>query len=320
MTHEQIRQKWNVVASKKSANRFKLIRINSECFAELFIGENDKKDRCLVLAIPSEYVVKLTNIEREKISIELFHNPKYLVITLKDTDFFDIFIHLVSSLYQTIKDVKTASDYVPLFTLTVNQWIQFFTLSNNERLNVNEVKGLWGELFILKELFISEDSVNSALLAWKGPFDRSHDFEFDNRGLEIKTKSPEQISVKIASEHQLDIEPGKALHLVALTIREDIENGTSLSEQYIEITKLIAEELGDINIFLIALFQKGLTPLNIGDYDNLRFSALEKATYNCLLPNFPKLTHQNINSVISGVTYKINLTTMDKFLIEMEHY
>jgi hypothetical protein len=318
--HEQIRQKWSVVSSKKSANGFKLIRINSECFADLFIGENDKEERCLILAVADEYIVKLSNIEREKISIELFYNPKYLVITLKDTGYFDIFIHLVSSLYQTIKDVKSASDYVPLFTSTVNQWIQFFTLTDNERLNVNEVKGLWGELFILKELIISKDDINSTLLAWKGPFDKSHDFEFDNKDLEIKTKSPEQISVKIASEHQLDIELGKDLHLNVLTLREDITNGASLSEQYIKIAKLIAERLGDINIFLVALFQKGLTPLNISDYDNLRFSAVKKETYDCLLTDFPKLTKPNVHAAISDITYKINLTTMDKFLIKMEHY
>jgi hypothetical protein len=270
--------------------------------------------------VPIEYIIKLSNIEREKISIELFHNPKYLVITLKDKDFFDIFIHLVGSLYQTIKNVKAADDYVPLFILTVNQWIQFFTLTDNEKLSINEVKGLWGELLILKELIISEDNINSALVAWKGPFDKSHDFEFDNIDLEIKTKSPEQISVKIASEHQLDIEPGKDLHLVALTIKEDINDGASLSEQYIEIAKLIAEGLGDINIFLVALFQKGLTPLNIGDYDNLRFKCVKKATYDCLMSDFPKLTKQNIHSAISGVTYKLNLTIMDKFLIKMEHY
>ena len=320
MTHEQIKQKWSIVSSQKSTNGFKLIRINSDCFADLFIGKNDKEERCLILAVPSEYIVKLSNIEREKIAIELFHNPKYLVITLKDADYFDIFIHLVSSLYQAIKDVESANDYVPLFILTVNQWIQFFTLSDNEKLSINEVKGLWGELLVLKELIIFEDDINYALSAWKGPFDKSHDFEFDNIDLEIKTKSPEQISVKIASEHQMDIEQGKELHLIALTIKEDINDGASLSGQYIEITKLIAEGLGDINIFLVALFQKGLTPLNISDYDNLRFSVVKKATYDCLMTDFPKLIKQNIHSAVSGVTYKINLTTMDKFLIKIEHY
>lgn len=317
-----LNHRWQLVSSKIPENGYKMLRMSSVCKAEFFVAINKKNERCLILFAPNLHSIKLADIEREKITVNFNNNANFMIITLKDIDYCDVFDDLAISLHSTIKDLSSELDYLPKFIKQLQQWIQFFVLPANDRLDKNQVLGLWGELSILIE-FIKKNTdleINDVVAAWTGPFDHTHDFEFEDIDFEVKTKKSNQHSVHISSEFQLDVEDGKKLNLLVLTVQEDVQKGHSLQMQYKILKDLIAERLGNLELLLIRLHLYGLTPANISEYDNLRFIPERKVVYDCLHSDFPKLTNQNIPNALSNLTYRINLTTLNEFELEAEIY
>ena len=57
MINSVLQTKWEGLSSHKVKKGFRSIRISSECVADLFIGENNAENRCLILSLPKEHNV-----------------------------------------------------------------------------------------------------------------------------------------------------------------------------------------------------------------------------------------------------------------------
>jgi hypothetical protein len=243
-----------------------------------------------------------------------------LTTTLLDEEYNNLFDDLIISLFNSIKDIKEVDLYSKVFVQTFYQWIQFFTSDNNDRLPKDVIKGVWGELVVLKELIQDSDSINDILSGWTGPYDQGHDFIYDDKHIEVKTKDSKKISVRLSSEHQLEVEPGKKLTLAVVSVDEDMESGSSLRDLVLEIKKVVFELFGDFSIILKALLQKGITLQNIQEYNNYRFKPLNIYDYNCLEEGFPKITKSNLPQGISNVKYDLNLTNLANYVVLIREF
>jgi hypothetical protein len=311
-----LKKKWRSISQSRVINGFESIRIGSKCFADVYIGVCAQKKRNLILVLPKLNDVDIKIFDKDKITLELIHESNLLVLKLEDDEYFDLFDDLVVSLYNAIKDIKDVANYSKVFINTFFKWSNFFELSKYEKMTIATLQGLWGELFILNSLLIESKAyeVDYYLDSWKGPFDSNHDFIFDEKNLEVKTKLKSKLTVNISSEYQLEPEMGKGLDLVVVTVDLDAVNGLSLSELLQEIKDHISSSLGDYSIVLNALIQKGITFKNIFDYDNFRFKPLGIVTYNCIDPDFPKLCKGNIPYAIESIKYKLHTSKLKEFI------
>jgi hypothetical protein len=322
MNAELLRNKWAQISSYNIIKGYKSIRITSDCASDIYIGIDEKGSHSLILNLPKNHGVHLKSVKKEKISIALFPDSNYLIMTLFDGEYNNLFDDLIVSLFNAIKDIKEVDVYSKVFIQTFYQWVLFFASEDNDRLPKDVIKGVWGELIVLKELIQGSDSysINDILSGWTGPYDQVHDFIYDDNHIEVKTKDIKRVSVRLSSEHQLEVEPGKKLTLAVVSVDEDMENGFSLKDLVIEIKKAVFERLGDFSIILKALLQKGITLQNIQEYNNYRFRPLTIYDYDCLEEGFPKITKTNLPQSISNVKYDINLTNLANYVVLIREF
>jgi hypothetical protein len=317
MTSIELKQKWTGLLENPVTSGFRSLRISADCICELYLGVNKEGKRCLILALPYDKFLDFKGIQKENLSIEYFREKNLIVLQLTDSDFNDLFDDLILSLYDGIKSLSQVDEYSNHFIQAFYRWSEFFEDRKSDLLSEEAIKGIMGELLILKLLITAQDrpEINFLLKAWTGLYDKGNDFELENKNLEVKTKSPSGFDVRISSEFQLQASPGKGLELFVVSLLSDFTVGIHIRDLIIEIKKLVQESSGDNTILWKALSQKNITAKNVSQYDRYRFKPVNCISYNCGDEDFPKLNRSNIPEEISGLKYTLRTNLLTSFII-----
>ena len=168
MNVESLMNKWSQISTCKTVKGYKTIRITSDCASDIYLGIDETGCHSLILNLPKNHGINFKEVKKEKIAITLFPDTNYLIMTLLDEEYNNLFDDLIISLFNSIKDIKEVDIYSKVFIQTFYQWILFFTSDNNDRLPKDVIKGIWGELIVLKELIQDSDSysINDVLSGW----------------------------------------------------------------------------------------------------------------------------------------------------------
>lgn len=321
MNSNDLKPLWELIEAVPRQGDYDQVRITADCHADIFLGISPDGLKCLILVLPDDFSFDFHPVEREKLSLTKLPSKNYVVLTLLNSDFQDLFDDLIVSMYNFIRDVKQPGDYSEIFTQTFHKWSKFFDRVEGERLPKSVIQGLFGEIVYLRRLLNENPAakVNNVLEAWRGPYDQGHDFILDDRHVEVKTRLVANSSVRITSEDQLDQLEGKGLELAVVAVDPDDPSGLTLRELVREIADSVAAMLGDISIFYTVLSQKNLVPGNLADYDDFTFKPCEIARYDCLdPPAFPKVIRSELPEAVFRVRYSLNTAKLDDYLIERE--
>ncbi len=321
MTITELNNKWALLSDYESNNGFKSLRITSECISDIFIGIDKYSNRCLILALPIDFKFNFKSVVKENLTIEYYDEKNLIVLKLTDNTFYDLFDDLILSLYQRINTISNADQYSKEFVQTFFKWSEFFDDKISNLLTENIVKGLFGELLVLKNMIIKFDSifVNNVLESWKGPYDKGHDFELDDKDIEVKTKDHSKLDIQISSEFQLEKSLDKKLELFVVSVIKD-NSGLCLTNLVEEIRNLILNSLGDSFIFLKALNQKGLTFKNLNIYDNFKYTPINQIVYDCNEATFPKIIRSNLPKEINSVNYSVRISALSDYIISKKEF
>ncbi|WP_026899237.1 PD-(D/E)XK motif protein [Daejeonella oryzae] len=316
MKIEELELKWQLISTGQWTG-IKSLRIDSESIPDLFIGLSAELKRGLILKLPGNYLPDFQSSVKQNLSLELFPDTRWVVLTLLDEQYIDLFDDLIFSIYNKISNISEASVYVSELLKTYHKWSEFFQENQGNGLTDDAVKGIFGELVVLNDILKSTGSgeINDVLNSWKGPYDTGQDFIGEHKNIEVKTKLNSAAHVRISSEFQLQPEPGKELDLLIVNINPDPLDGNSLKDLVLIIRDYVVSKLGDYTILLKSLSQKGLTIRNLENYDHLKFIALNMVTYSCTDDDFPRLIRTNLPDAINTVSYKLNLTAIQPYLI-----
>ncbi len=322
MTNIELNKKWSGLLENPVTSSFRSLRISPDCICELYLGVSKEGKRCLILALPDKKLLDFNGIQKENLSIEYFREKNLIILQLNDINFNDLFDDLILSLYHGIKNISQVDEYSNHFIQAFYRWSEFFEDKNSDLLSEDGIKGIMGELLILKLLITSPDrpEINFLLKAWTGLYDKGNDFELELKNLEVKTKSPLGIDVKISSEFQLEVSPGKGLELYLVSLKSDFTVGIHIRDLILEIKKIVQESFGDNTILWKALSQKNITAKNVSQYDRYRFKPVNWVSYNCAVANFPKLSRSNIPEEISGLNYMLKTNLLASFIIEQSDF
>ncbi|WDE03708.1 PD-(D/E)XK motif protein [Thalassomonas viridans] len=292
-------------------------RIDDNCIPELNLAINSTMGRCLILELPRDHVIDLPTSTMQNLSLKYYEDTKCIVLQLLDENYNDLFNDLTMSLYLKIMHVSDIEEYSAVFIQTFYKWSEFFHEQNSEKLSRETIKGIFGELIYLRSFLdkASLSDVNYLLESWHGPYDTGHDFIFNDKNIEVKTKDSNKNKISISSEYQLEAELSKGLELAVISVDLDYVAGCSIKELVQDIRTLIFNRCGDFSILLKALQQKNITLKNISEYDNYRFKPIDLTTYDCLVDEFPKLVKSILPPVLSCVKYDINLKGIENFII-----
>ncbi len=322
MDINDLNNKWENISKSQDHKGFKALRISAECTPDLFIATDEDGYRCLLLFLPTDIEIRLKGTDKEKLKIEYLKFKNLILIKLNDFNFIDLFNDLILSLYSKIRNIPEAKDSSKELINSFYKWSEFFDDRLNSKLSTEEIKGLFGELFVLREFLDQSNpsNINNILDSWKGPFDTTNDFIFDKKNIEIKTKEASKSTVRISSEYQLEQKFDKDLDLLVVSILTDFNNGKSIFDLLNEILQVIRGKNGDLSVLYRALIQKGLTIESSKEYNNYRYIVVRTNTYNCGIEGFPKLSVSNLPKEITKLKYDLRINTLDNFLIEVKKY
>jgi hypothetical protein len=303
--------KWKTIEDKRTVNNFDIIRFDSICKANFYIGINENENKCLLLDLVN---LRIEFNGFEKTNLKAYKTDKFLILELigKD-DYFDLFLDLSCAIFDKIKEIDNQQLSAEIFKEMILKWSAFFSNKIIDKLGEKEVMGLWGEIYILKSLIIENTKkINDILIAWRGPYDSNRDFEFSDYDIEVKTINFDADNINISSEFQLTVENDKIVKLRVLKVRQ-IENASTLKQIIEETINEILNKKGQIQLFYSAIYQK-VKLIDLFEYDNYCFAINSDLTYNVNNNNFPKITSDQLFDGISNVKYKIKLSTIENFI------
>jgi hypothetical protein len=322
MTSTELKSKWAGLSENNFTSGFRSLRVSPQCICELFIGVSKENKRCLILALPGDKHLNFKGIQKENLSIEYFFENNLIVFQLLDKDYHDLFDDLILSVYQGIKRINHVDEYSNYFIQAFYRWSEFFENKKSDLLSENVIRGLLGELLVLKSLIVDPQrpDINFILNSWKGPYNKGNDFELETKNLEVKTKSPSGIDVEISSEFQLELSHGKGLELIIVSLLSDYNSGISIKQLVFDIKFLIQGNSGDSSILWKALNQKNINYINIKEYDKYRFKPINYTSYSCVSDLFPKLNRSNIPDEINSLKYCLRINLLTNFIVEQGDY
>jgi hypothetical protein len=317
MTVTDLEQRWKSLVNTGNA-LYRSLLISADCIPALYISLDVKGQRFMILQVPAGVRVECQSFEMENLSIEWHEEKRFILIGLRNNRFEDLYNDLALSLYNRIKDVTDPLQYTDEFIQSFHKWAEFFDDTFSGRLSEVEVKGVFGELIVLRYYISITDAINinDILNAWQGPYDRAHDFNFSALNVEVKTKDNDQVSVRISSEFQLQPETGKAMQLAVVDVVRD-EEGINLNAIIPEVKEMLIRKGADIAVFIKSLVKAGLNGNNVTQYNDLKWRPLLICFYDCSTSaDFPKIISSEIPGSINSVKYNLTVSALQNFLIQ----
>lgn len=234
-----------------------------------------------------------------------------LQLVLKHKRFEDVFTALVQDVSELIAPVQVEREAIHEMVSRLRRWQLFLEQRNPEGLSKESQHGLYGELWALRQVVISQLG-STGVKYWVGPAGESQDFQFPEYAIEVKTtvtQSPQRLS--ISSEHQLDDSLSKEIVILHLAV--DCNQG--LGETLPEIIEDLRLCFGDENhTFEKLLFEAGYLEIHAPKYSHQGYSS-QTASFYQVADGFPRLTPVSLPDGVTQVRYAIRLSRCQPFAV-----
>jgi hypothetical protein len=234
-----------------------------------------------------------------------------LVLALQQRADADLFGSLCETLIAALLPVTDPAVGIAVALAHLRRWKAFLAGRRGGILTPEEVRGLIGELLMLRDLHERILGHREAVDAWTGADRVQHDFVFRGRAVEVKALSgKERNAVRISSEDQLEVASGR-LFLVVRKLAENPEAPEARSLN--ALVHDIETELPDADA--LEEFQRRLAAagyLPLPDYDTPRYVPAGVATYE-VAEGFPRLVRSEIPHGIARVSYDLELEAIAPF-------
>ncbi|MGG1592410.1 PD-(D/E)XK motif protein [Terribacillus saccharophilus] len=229
-------------------------------------------------------------------------------------------------LFETV--MQNIFDYVisrnhdePLFTViykVLEKWRSFFKRGGYKKLNEEQQRGLYGELWFMKEwIERNPDKPPLLLEAWGGPLSDRVDFKTNGWGVEIKTvKDQLNRKIRISNENQLKITEAVPQIFIYVCYLEVSRNFGQTLQELVDQLRI---HFNSFSHQLLLKFNDSLLDAGFqeNEYTELYMNVIGTETYE-VKGNFPVITSHMLPVGVSHVSYSIDLSHCKEFEINTE--
>jgi Putative PD-(D/E)XK family member, (DUF4420) len=297
-----------------------VLRVAGTTGVAVFWGRDTTGQCLLVIELDGDHTALFRRdvVSLHGISVDLrngdFVGQQRVVLTLARHIDTDLFLGLCETLISSLKEVTDPATALSVALAHLKRWKAFLAGRNTRLLSPEEVRGLFGELHVLRRLYQNTLPQAAAVDAWLGPDDSHQDFIFGDRAIEVKSLSGrERSTVRISSEDQLESTlPELFLLTQRLSDMPDADQALSLNA----MISLIESELSvaeAIEQFADKLAGMGYAPL--AEYDRPRFLVSGLQGYR-VVDGFPRLIRSEVPTGITRVAYDIMLEAIAPFVCD----
>lgn len=291
--------------------------VNFSCFAatnhitgtHIFILELNHKNE-----MPEIKTKKFRGVSLEIFDFE--EEKKELHIFLLDNELKDIFFFFIEDIIESITTAITENEALIKISNIILKWKKLFEKYTNKALSLEKQKGLIGELLFLEILLNNGFDIEQLLTIWCGPEYEDKDFLYKNIGVEVKLSTSKLPKIQISNERQLDDLGMKYLFLIHIILDEVKGAGFSLND----LVKRVGDRFSNNNSSTLNYIEK-LTKVGyeIEDYDCYNnMYQLREINYYSVSTDFPKIIPIDLINGVYNVTYLVEPTAVNNFLISFE--
>ncbi|MEJ2905146.1 PD-(D/E)XK motif protein [Pedobacter panaciterrae] len=299
---------------------------SSGAFSVFLATDFRRKIRLLYVKLERDVLVKTNDLPRFRgfeiscviSSIGSFKNSEFLKLTQSIPETEGVFELVISDLCDHITRIKDRLHLNPLLIKVLAEWKLFFERSEDKMLTLAEQKGLFGELTFLKNYLLKIYPPDQALIFWTGGNRTNHDFQIDEKAVEIKATSGKMPwKFTVSSEKQLDNTGLKHLYLVLFIINvHDNRTSDNLSAFVNEVFDMIRNDLSALSQFEIKLAKYGYYMSHSEKYTT-GFSLIQVNAFE-VRNDFPRLINTKIPLGIGDIKYTVMVSACTEFEIKTD--
>lgn len=199
----------------------------------------------------------------------------------------------------------------------LRRWQSLLGLAKGNELSEEEMRGLVGELAVLRGPIAGKHGLEAALAAWVAPMRHAQDFVLDRYAIEVKSRvAGARNQVRISSLAQLEVATG-ALGLVVVELLpvSESDGGKSLNDLVIELledAKACGERIFDDAQRRLA--EWGYVASR--NYDRHRFLVHSISAFS-VRDGFPRLTRSEADPRIIDGSYILGLQSLGSFAVDL---
>ena len=235
-----------------------------------------------------------------------------VVLALKDPEYEGIFDLLVDDLVSVAEEQTDERDGVTQFLARLANWQQLLRRLGSGGLSREAQIGLWGELWVLREVVGPVAGVQGAVDGWRGPLGADQDFQLGGICIEVKASTATSLeSLAISSERQLDVPDDVQLILFGLSLDARPKHGETLPE-IVQSVRAKASEIGILHLLDPRLELAGYSNTDNETYGEVGYTvrSIKAFRVEC---GFPRIVAADLPNGITDVSYVIALTSCDEF-------
>ena len=195
-------------------------------------------------------------------------------------------------------------------------WQKLFAEAKTKKLSEAEVKGLIGEISVLKEICVPKYGLTNAVAGWVGPLGADRDFEYQDKWYESKFVSLSMDKVHISSLDQLDSDMGGCLVLCRMEKTAETAPGhitlNSLANSICEMAAADENVLVSIKNKLALSGYDADSELSQQPYMLHRFEAYRVDTVS-----FPRLRRSEVSDAVADAEYQLSIPALQQWREEL---
>jgi len=323
---ERIKQIWTQLEASSStvAGLFKL-RFSDASKCDVFLGVKlPETHRLLILKVPFNIGQEFNfKYEFRGLKFEKIYDPddsKFLLLNLVlvEKQFKDVFDTLVADILIGLLNESDVRIILKNYSNRLIKWQSLFEKYNEGGLTPEEQRGLFGELFFMREFFNSKGNTTYIVNSWVGPENAVIDFQSNNWGVEVKTTSGNNHQkVNISNERQLDTKNYEHLFLYHISLDQRQNSGESLNDIVLSLKDLLSKDELVLNKFIHKLFEAGYFDVHIPLYKECGYSIRQNTFYK-VENDFPRIEEKDVQNGLGDIRYSIILSYCNNFIVNYE--
>jgi hypothetical protein len=275
--------------------------------------------RSLLLSVATSAVEQIEGLPSARgISVNLLHGDpdgkSTLELQLDEPGADDVFAALVADVARSTSEAPDDESAVQAFLGRLGRWMRLLQ-REPQGLSAERQRGLYAELWFVRDRLASAVGLDEAIQAWQGPSGAPHDFQTAAGSIEVKSTATNQPQVvRISSERQLDETGTPALYLLHVSLDVHRDSGESLLEIIASLRGKIAG--GPVAaLFDDRLLDAGFADVHAAHYAHTGYT-LREANVFALVDGFPRITEHSLPPGVGAVSYTLTVAACLPFRVD----
>lgn len=238
-----------------------------------------------------------------------------VALVLTDNEERDIFDLLIGDLVEAAERPVNEAEGLRKFLARLSDWQQLLRRLGPQGLSREGQQGLWGELWVLRDVVAPVTGLCHAIRGWRGPMGADQDFQLDHLSLEVKTSTAATLDrLEIASERQLEVPADVSLLLVAVSLDARPGHGETLPD-IVKALRSDASEVGCLRVLDARLELTGYQNEHAAAYEDVGYEVRSFAPFR-VEEGFPRIVSGDLRTGVGDVHYSVSAAASSGFRVE----